>query len=222
MLFVVLAATALLAGCSGGDDAPALTLLGGSTPATLDVPLEGVDGDVVVTSHVLVSTSSLDPESTTGSCLRGNSLENDVGERAIVRTGVATESVTFRDSAGSAVFGCSNSSGPREDDRRWCGGGYGELRSGRLTDPRLSITCSTDEGGSVGFVWVEPAADTRYIAVKQPGYTEVYEVAGDLPVRIATVDGVDVETSSATFEISEHDAEGRRLREETLEAFVAG
>ncbi len=41
-------------------------------------------------------------------------------------------------------------------------------------------------------------------------------------MRISTVSGVDIETSSATFSISEHDAEGRRIREYELEAFVAG
>ncbi len=62
----------------------------------------------------------------------------------------------------------------------------------------------------------------RYVAVEQPEYTEVYEAAGGLPVRIFTVSGVDVETSSATFSVSEHDAEGHRLRDYELQAFVAG
>jgi hypothetical protein len=220
MLLVVLAATALLAGCSGGDDATALELLDGTTPTELGIELEGIEGDVVVTSHAVVSTSSLDPGSAAGTCLE-RFEELDVGISAVTRVAAATESVTFTEPA-RAIFGCDNSAGEREDDRRWCGGAYGELRAGRLSDPRLDILCRTAAGDSVGFVWVDPGEGTHYVAVEQPGYTEVYEVADDLPVRIATVNGVDVETSSAKFEYSEHDADGNRLREETLEAFVAG
>ena len=50
-----------------------------------------------------------------------------------------------RRESGAAVFGCDNSPGPREDDRRWCGGAYGQLYGGRLRDPRLGIgACRTD------------------------------------------------------------------------------
>ena len=135
---------------------------------------------------------------------------------------MSSESVTFRQAPGVAIFGCSNTAGDREENRRWCGISSGRLNSGRLEDPRLDIICKTTEGTSVGFVWVQPNDDVRYIAVEQPGYTEAYEPAAGLPIRIATVSGVDVEASSATFTISEHDAEGRRIREYELVAFVAG
>ncbi len=74
----------------------------------------------------------------------------------------------------------------------------------------------------MGFVWVEPSPGTRFVAVAQPEYTEVYDVAGELPVRVATTSGVDAETSSAVFDISEHDASGRLLRTYELRAQVAG
>lgn len=220
MLLVVLAAAALLTGCFGGGDRDTRKLLDGSLAGEA-VELEGVDGDVVVTSHVVVSTTSLDPGAKAATCLRERFAELEVEETAVVRTGVSTESVTFLEERGTAVFGCSNTPGPREQGR-WCGGAYGELSSGRLTDPRLSIACKTRDRVPVGFVWVQPSTATRFIAVEQPEYTEVYEVAGELPVRIATVSGVDTETSSASFEISEHDEEGMRLGDQTLEAFVAG
>ncbi len=220
MLLVVLAAAVLLAGCLGEGDDASWTLLDGSAPGEA-VDLEGVDGDVVVTSHVVLATASLTSESKAGSCLEERFAELEAGEEVVVRTGVATESVTALERGGHAVLGCSNSPGLREEGR-WCGSSYGQFRSGSLTDPRLDIVCRARDGASIGFVWVEPGRGTRYVAVEQPGYTEVYEVAAGLPVRIATVSGVDVETSSATFEISEHDADGRLLREQTLEALVGG
>ena len=60
------------------------------------------------------------------------------------------------------------------------------------------------------------------MSVEQPGYVEVYEVAGDLPVRVATIDGVVYERFAATFDVLEHAADGRLLREYRLEAAVAG
>ena len=50
----------------------------------------------------------------------------------------------------------------------------------------------------------------------------MYEVAGGLPVRVATTSRVDAETSSAVFDISEHDAAGKLLRSYELRAQVAG
>ncbi|MCI0633516.1 MAG: hypothetical protein L0206_06320, partial [Actinobacteria bacterium] len=111
---------------------------------------------------------------------------------------MSSESVTFRESSGRGVFGCDNGLGPREEDRRWCGGAYGVLYSGRLRDPRLSIGCTTLGGTPMGFVWIEPKPHARYVVVGQPGYAEVYEVTGGLPVRVATTTGVEVVGSRAS------------------------
>jgi hypothetical protein len=81
--------------------------------------------------------------------------------------------------------------------------------------------CGTSDA-RVGFAWVQPSPVTSYVAVHQPGYVEVYEVAAGLPVRIATVDGVEYERSRASFQISEHGTDGRLVREYELEAAVAG
>jgi hypothetical protein len=219
---VTLALSALLVGCAGHSDLATPSLLDGSSAAELPVELEGVDDIAVLTSASVLPIVSIEPDSAAGTCLRDRYAERDAGGSAVVRIGVMSESITFRDASGVAVFGCSNSPGPREGDRRWCGGAYGQLYSGQLRDPRLSIICNTPDGAQVGFAWVEPAANVRFLAVEQPEYTEVYESAGRLPVRIFTVSGVDVETSSATFSVSEHDEDGRRIREYELEAFVAG
>jgi hypothetical protein len=197
-------------------------LLDGSSGNELPVELEDVERPAVLTSATVLPVGSIEPDSVPGTCLRERYAERAAAGSAVLRVGVTSESVTFREAPGGAVFGCSNTPGPREGNRRWCGGASGRLYSGRLRDPRLSIACETTDGTQVGFAWVQPADDVRYVAVEQPEYTEVYEAAGGLPVRIVTVSGVDIETSSATFSLSEHDAEGRRIREYELEAFVAG
>ncbi len=197
-------------------------MLDGSSGQAPSVELEGIDDTVVLTSAAVLPVASIIPQSAAGTCLRERHSSLEAAGSAVARIGVSSESVTFRQAPGVAIFGCSNTAGEREENRRWCGISSGRLNSGRLDDPRLDIICKTTEGTSVGFVWVQPNDDVRYIAVEQPGYTEVYEAAAGLPIRIATVSGVDVEASSATFTISEHDAEGRRIREYELVAFVAG
>jgi hypothetical protein len=97
------------------------------------------------------------------------------------------------------------------------------LHAGRLLDPRLDLAaCATRDGDAVAFAWVEPAKNARYIGVERSGYVEVYPVTGRLPVRIATTSGIDPNSSSAAFAISEHEANGRLLRSYTLRARVAG
>lgn len=220
---VALVVAALLAGCAGesaGDGT--VSLLDGSSAGEAPVELDGVDGGTVLTSATAIPIAAIEPDSAAASCLRDEFAELDAVGSAVVRVGVSSESATFEEASRRGLYGCSNSAGPREESRRWCDGAYGQLYSGRLRDPRLSILCKTTDGAYVGFVWIQPAEGVSYLAVEQPEYTEVYEATGGLPIRIATVSGVDVETSSATFSVSEHDAEGRRLREYELEAFVAG
>lgn len=222
-LIVALALTTSLAGCAGeSDDGAGGRLLDGTSAQDLPVELAGIEGRMVLTSATVVPVDAIEDDSAAGSCLRDRFGHLVAAGPAVVRVGVKSETVTFGAVSGQAIFGCSDSPGPREANRRWCGVAYGELNAGRLQDPRLDIICETTAGNQAGFAWVQPAEDVRFVAVEQPGYTEIYEAAGGLPIRIATVSGVDVETSSATFAVSEHDAEGRRLREYELEAFVAG
>jgi hypothetical protein len=210
-------ALAFLAGCSG-ESSPPDRLMDGSVATSPPVKLDGV-GDSVMT-RVRVVAPSRRAETSSASCLAQEWSVRSVGN-SIERVGVATESVTFREVDDRGVFGCSSSVGPQDAERRWCGVAYGRLHQGRLRDPRLDILCGTAED-PVGFAWVTPAPTARYVSVEQPGYVEVYEVTGDVPVRVATVNGVDYELSSARFEILEHDAEGRLVRRYTLEAAVVG
>jgi hypothetical protein len=210
----------MLAACSGGEEDAPTTLMDGSRAREVPVELDGVDVAVLTTVRV-EDRDQIDRGSAAGSCLSDFEDVRPVGP-VVTRVGVASESVSFGVSSGRALAGCNNSGGLREANRRWCGSAYGRLYAGRLRDPRLSIVCQALDSGPVGFVWVTPSPATRYVSVEQPGYVEVYEVAGDLPIRVATTSGVKIEGSSATFDVLEHDAQGTLAREYRLEAAVAG
>ncbi|MDQ3671906.1 MAG: hypothetical protein M3364_05645 [Actinomycetota bacterium] len=211
---------ASLAGCSGGDSPPE-RLLDESEASAPPVELEEIDDSAVLTVARIVQPSEFDG-TRSASCLdRGRRSERPRGP-SVERIGVYSETVTFEEKTGRAVFGCDNTSGSREGNRRWCGGAYGQLYSGRLRDPRLNIACRTDDDEVVGFAWVQPGERARYVSVEQRDYVEVYEVASNLPVRVATRTGVEVEGSRATFDLLEHDGDGRLLRRYSVDAAVAG
>ncbi|MGH3064675.1 MAG: hypothetical protein ACRDOF_00035 [Gaiellaceae bacterium] len=211
-----------VAGCSSDAGGVPTTLMDGSSPPALPVELEGVDQPTVLTRVRVVRAAQHSPDTASASCLR----ERDWGVRpagsSVERIGGYSESVTFGQESRRGVFGCDNSRGAREGNRRWCGGAYGTLYSGRLRDPRLDLLCSTSDGERMAFVWVEPQSETRYVSVVQPRFTEVYEVAGELPVRVATTNGVSSDPLSATFDLVEHDVEGRLVRRYQLDAVPAG
>ena len=94
-------------------------------------------------------------------------------------------------------------------------------QTARLYDPRLDIGCLDSKGDQIGAAWIEPLRRTRYLAVEHPGYTEIYETAGGLPVRVTTSD-VHVEGSSATFSVTQYAADGSWLSHEALRTAVAG
>ena len=193
-------------------------LLDGTPVRSPPVDLEGIGDPAVLT---LVKVASLENGGErTGSCheIWGG---RPLAPTAVERVGVWTESVTLRERSGRALLGCDNAEGPREDDRRWCGAAHGVLHEGELRDPRLDILCRAAEGAALGFAWIEPSLDAKYVAVSLPGFVEVYETAGRVPVRISTLD-VDVERSTAAFDVSEHDVAGQLLRRYRLEAVVAG
>jgi hypothetical protein len=217
MLAVVLH---LAVACSGGGSDPPSTLMDGSPSREPSVELEGASGSAVLTKVRVVDIGAVEPGSLSSDCLRGPAQDAAEPVRLVERIGVASETVTVQ--AGDGLHGCDNAPGPREDERRWCGTAFGLLHGGRLRDPRLGLGCRTAEGDLIGLAWVEPHARARYVVVRQPGYAEVYETAGGLAVRIATTSGIDVASSSAAFDVSEHDSGGRLLREYRLEAAVAG
>lgn len=192
----------------------------GSKVADSPVRLEGI-GDPAILARVQVVRDVM-PGTRADSCLRGRGGAHGARPRGpiVERIGAESESVSFRESTG--LRACDNSTGAHEESRRWCGGAFGRLYDGHLRDPRLSIGCTTAGGKRIGFAWVEPANGVRYVVVEQQGFVEVYEVAGKLPVRIASTRDVSIERSRATFEVSEHDRRGRLRREYRLDAAVAG
>lgn len=174
----------------------------------------------MLTKSQLVPAAAAVAGSLAGACLREWARAVRPTADVVERVGVQTESVTIR--AGSGLYGCDNSPGPRENDRRWCGMSFGTLYGGHLRDPRLDILCTVADGSPVAFVWVEPTRRARYVVVRQQGFAEVYETTGRLPVRLATTEGVDVEEALATVDLSEHSGRGELIRRYMLEARVAG
>jgi hypothetical protein len=92
----------------------------------------------------------------------------------------------------------------------------------RLLDPRLDLVCRDREDKALAYAWVVPVHGARWIGIDQRGYTEIYEVLGTLPVRVATRTGIDLDRSHATFLVTQYDAHGRALVRGKLEAGVAG
>jgi hypothetical protein len=212
---VLIAAAA--AGCSGGDTPPTPTSLVDGTPArSPPIALEGVERPSVMTrSRVLSAVGSIDVGPGMGSCLASAPPDG-----VVIRIGASGASATFRGEGEREVHACdASSSGTRRPS--WCGRAFGRLDDGRLRDPRLSLTCRDDEGDPLGFAWVQPGAGASYVVIARRGYGEVYPLRGDLPVRVTT-DDVDVGRTSATFAVSEHAGDGRRLRSYELEARVSG
>lgn len=211
------AALALVVGCTG-DATPAPSTLIDGTPARSppDV-LESVEGPRVATRVRVVAAGSRDVRSLRASCVSGALPGGPVVER----TGVAGVSVTFVDPGRGAVRACDATDVRRSRPERWCGQAFGLLSGARLRDPRLTITCRDASGDLVGFAWVQPSDAAAYVVVQEPGYAEIYAAAGTMPVRVTTTD-VDLTSSQATFAISEHAKDGRRLRSYDLVTQVAG
>jgi hypothetical protein len=213
----------LLASCSEGDEAPVPERLAdGRSVGALPVELERVDASLVLTAVEVVEAGDVPSASDVGACLA--SRPEHIGQRSpvVVRTAARSESVTVRDAAGRSLAACDGIPERSQGARTvWCGSSYGALFEGRLRDPRLDIGCVRDDGTTVGHLWVEADPKTAYVTVEQDGYVEVYEVAADLPVRVATED-VELDGSRATVEVLEHDVTGALVRRYRLAVGVAG
>jgi hypothetical protein len=143
--------------------------------------------------------------------------------RVVERIGVFSESLTFTDRRHRTVFACDGGLDPAGEHRPpWCSGSAGRLFEGRLLDPRLDVGCRDRQGRPLAYAWVEPVAAARWIGVDQGSYTELYEVVGRVPVRIASTQDVDLGRSRATFGVTQYDEQGRALVKGDLEAAVAG
>jgi hypothetical protein len=207
----------MLAGCRGETPSAPSTLVDGTPARPSPVVLEGVD-DPSVATLVRVTPVDSDAAGSTASCIAAIGVP--AGGTIVERIGVSGRSVTYLDSGRRTAHACDASTGsPRRTT--WCAHAFGRLESGRLRDPRLSLSCRSDSGRPVGFAWIQPDAATAYVVVRHSGYAEVYSTTGDAPVRVTTADA-DLTSSRATLAISEHAKDGRRLHSRDLEAHVAG
>jgi hypothetical protein len=180
--------------------------------------LEGIDGPSVATRARVLTRDSFAPGSRTGRCA-GSSVAP--GTVVVERIGVSGASLTILGSRGRELRSCDATGIRAANGPAWCGRAFARLHAGRLRDPRLSLSCHDVDDETIGFAWIQPGADASYVVIARPGYHEVYPVAGQLPVR-ATTDDVDLALSSASFAVSEHAPDGRRLRSYELEARVSG
>jgi hypothetical protein len=217
---VGVAVVAGMAGCRSDSARPPAELVDGTKseapPVHLDAPTPQILTDVA-------SIGAKDAPAGTAArrCLQAAREHEPIGP-VVVRIGVSGISVTYRTASGRALVACDASHAVRADGKAWCGRAYGRLEQGQLLDPRLDLAgCSTATGDTIAFAWFTPGRDTAYVAVRLDGYTEVYPVAGRLPIRLTT-DEIAPDHSGATFEVSEHAPSGALLRSSTLETRVAG
>jgi hypothetical protein len=219
VVLVALAAVVQI-GCLGGDGLPG-ELVDGSAARAPSVTLDGVSSPQVETKAAALDlrAASTGPVSR---CL-ATTREHVPRSPIVRRVGVAGASVTYRTASGRGLVACDGTDLGADHDQTWCGVALGRMRGQRLLDPRLDLAaCTTESDVPVAFAWVEPGPGTRYVAVDHEGFGEVYRVVAGLPVRVAITSGIDLDTSSASFDVSEHDDDGRSLRSYTLHTRVAG
>jgi hypothetical protein len=219
VVLVALAALVQVA-CLEGDGPPS-RLVDGSPARTPSAALAGVSSRQVETKAAVLDLR----DAANGSVARcfAATPEHIPHAPIVRRVGVDGASVTYRTASGRGLVACDGTALGAGHGLTWCGVALAQVRNERLLDPRLDLaSCSTPSGDSVAFAWVEPGPRTRFVAVGRHGFVEVYPVVARLPVRVATTSGIDIDTSSASLDVSEHDAEGRRLRFYTLRTRVAG
>jgi hypothetical protein len=210
------------AACAGDEQPPARLIDGTPAGRPSAVTLEDIAKDQIATRIKVVDARRVAPATRGAQCLR-RARDHAAAGAVVARVGVNGESITFRDSSGRSLIACDRAAASVGGRVVWCGIAIGRRENGRLQDPRLDLAgCRTAAADPVAFAWVEPGRATRYVTVRQPGFTEVYRVASGLPVRISATSGIDREKSRASFQITEHDGEGRLLRAYTLDAPVSG
>jgi hypothetical protein len=212
-LIVTVAAVVIAAGCSAGDRRPS-RLVDGRSAATF----EPVDGSVIAPARVVQLGDRAE------ACLSPADRANVAADTpAVERVGVEGESLTFSARDDSVVYACDGGVDPAgERAPPWCGAVLGELDHGQVLDPRLDVLCRDRMRRPLAYAFIEPVPGARWIGVRQDGYVEVNEVLGGLPVRVATIRGIDLDNSRATLELTQYDASGRELIHGEMEAAVAG
>lgn len=190
--------------------------VGGSGGTARDEP-PPLPGAIVTTTHV---RRAQELAATLHRC-RGRGPRDWADATVVVeRRSGARRSLTYRTRDGRSLASC-DSLGVAIEGRRWCGAATGTLYGGRLRDPRL-VLCVPRSSRPVAFIWVTPARRARWIGVVAGGRTELYRVAGRLPVRVSTDRNVHIRGSTATFSVCQYAASGEVISRRTIVARVAG
>jgi hypothetical protein len=174
-------------------------------------------GAIVTTAHV---RRAQELDATLHRC-RGRGPRDWTNATVVVdRRFGARRSLTYRTRDGRSLASC-DSMGVTIEGRRWCGAATGTLYGGRLRDPRL-VLCVPRSSRPVAFIWVTPARRAGWIGVVAGGRTELYRVAGRLPVRVSTDRNVHIRGSTATFFVRQYAASGEVISRRKIVARVAG
>ena len=216
-----LGALAVAGGCGGGDgfDPPA-RLADGSVPPPVPAALAELEGASMTGVRVV----------------RGLQLEQapyaDCIDRApggppaiaVERVAASGRTLTFATDDRQQVVGCDGAAQAREPSGPWCGLAVADwLAGGRLSDGRLNLAnCLSADRSTVAFAWVTPAPRAGWLVVEHDDFREVYEQNGPLPIRVATTDGIDEDTSSVRIPVSSYAEDGTKLADDTVELQVAG
>ncbi len=216
---VALGLMCLATGClHNNPPAPPTMLSDGSRARPPRVALDGVEGPTVTTRVRAVRSGAVAAGSAAAKCLGSSSRSEGL---VVERTDVRGATVTYLGPGRRAAYACERAGNGMATVEPWCGRTFGRLEKGRLRDPRLDLICRDGDGEPLAFAWIQPRRAAAYVVVAHRGYNEVYPFVGGVPVRIAG-DDVDIASSRATFAISEHAADGSRLRDYELEAAVSG
>src|SRR4051812_32032349 len=157
-------------------------LADGTRPRTLPHRVRAAAGDPTFTQgHTLGRTAA--DELGFADCRRRAGVAVPPG--AVVVERVTTAGISFTTRVAPGLFACDMR--PLRDGTaaRACAMTIGKVQSGNLLDPRLTLACGFGQKRHLAFAWVEPRPRTRWLLVHDGERRELYEVAGDVPVRIA-------------------------------------
>jgi len=206
----------VLAGLAGASrSAIPRRLIDGSRPAPVPRALRAHGGTFVMTKLRVEKVK--DARGLVSTC---PSAARHASSRPLAeRIGANGRDITFLLSS-REIAGCDRSPRARALYGPWCGRAGWTVYGGRVSDPRLTVCARSNGTPVVAFGWINPVRHARWIVVDQPGFREVYPVAGRLPVRVATVSGI--ETARGTvFRTTQYDARGGVLAKRTVIAVIA-
>ena len=212
-LCTLVSALVASAGAGAAEQTVPIHLVDGSKPTRLHLPFRSVHRPLVVTRARLLRARRLRSE--IAACVPGDRVPG--GRVVVERVGASGRTLTFV-GPWPSVDACDRN--PRALPKPWCGRAAWPLDRGRVSDSRLSICTDGSGRAVVAFAWINPVRGTAWVVVDQPGFGEVYRVAGRLPVRVSTVAGI--EHGRATFRYRQYDAKGVMLASRSITPAIAG